>query len=129
MYIVKCPICGRESEQKQQNYIYCSDECREIGKKNQEKKWRKSRLENAREYYRKHRMDREVRCIICGQNVTGYIVHDRLCRPRLHDECIIAEIIITLKKGEKINTTQMSRIATRGITLRSIRKEMKANAD
>lgn len=118
MYSNKCPICGVFSEHTQSNYVYCSEKCRKEASSRKRADYyneHKSELiQNQRERARK-KPQMAVPCRICGQPVRGYRYHGRLCRPQMHEECIMADLRQTLSSGGKISVKQRSRMAAHGI--------------
>ena len=55
-YNIVCPICGRVFYSKKLNVKYCSEYCREVGRKlvqhNNHKRWRDKNREYLRQYQR-----------------------------------------------------------------------------
>lgn len=114
-YKVECPICGKITEQVNYRYKYCSAECRKTGAKEII-----SRCHKAKYQYQ----PRPVFCKICGKPTESYVRDGRHCRRRMHEECILSDVIRTVSEHKRLTSCQKSRIEYLGYTVSDIHEEI-----
>lgn len=102
-----CKVCGKEFEAAQSNYTLCSEECRKVRKReictNYYQEHKESYRKDCKERYRDNL--KPIYCKICGKPVERFIENNRLRRKYYHTDCIIAEAIKAIQRGEKCNGT------------------------
>lgn len=116
-----CIICGREFEPHTWHQKCCCLYCTEVNLKNKAREHAASQPVKAkgRMYRLKHP---HGVCKLCGKPVfkNPHKVHDST---KMHDECVYKDVINTLKMGKTINSTQASRLAGRGWSVREFKIE------
>lgn len=62
-------------------------------------------------------------CRICGKKIErNHDLNFRVSNSTMHDECVINDVLETLKKGEKLSSAQVQRIYQRGYTIKELRE-------
>ena len=113
-----CPICGKDVERTSGAVKYCSEKCRNEGNQMHYE----LRMKQIKESY----VPVQVMCKICGKPVLperGTL--RRYARKQIHEECVINDVINTVRNGERISSCQMTRLVTRGLCMEDIREEIR----
>lgn len=119
----KCLICGNEFNARDRRQKLCSDECRKISFTRYKREYN-SRPEVRKrniEYMRNH--NPRPLCKICGKPIIRDYSTGIKTVTQMHDECVYADVVKTLKEGKQLNTAQYQRLASRGYGLREFREE------
>lgn len=116
-----CAECGKPFEETNAKQIICSDECRKARAKSYHGSYaykdKEVLRQRARMRYAKVSEKRIVNCLICGKPVPSYINWDgRICRRRIHEECVIADIRAAIESGTALSLKQQSRLRTLAMT-------------
>ena len=108
-----CKMCGRQFEEDGTSRKYCCKECSRKAANAQKIEWNTANRTYTRAV---------AYCRICGKPVEplGHI------RPRIHDECMIADILSTVSSGNNLSKTQLSRKYRLGLTNKEIRELLNA---
>jgi len=105
----KCAVCGKDFQPyKNSKQVTCSRECAN-------KRKRQYQLE----YVRGKRT--AVFCKFCGKEVEQREVMQGGAL-LMHEECVIADCLATLKAGQVLSNTQYKRAYVRGYDMRSLRE-------
>lgn len=102
-----CRNCGKTFSGEGKK-IYCSEECAKNAHTEQIRSWKIS-----------HRKSSTV-CKICGRPVQDINYADYISRPRLHYDCIMTDLLLTLSSGQHFTKIQMNRKSRMGITNKEI---------
>ena len=105
-----CIVCGKEMEVANPQYFLCSDECREVRRKQLSEKYKnspeykeKSKLYYARQLERKHKSPKVIPCKICGKPVPPIFRENRMGRSHYHENCVLSEAMEAIIDGCKYN--------------------------
>lgn len=129
--IKKCIVCGKEFEPffSAPHQKTCCEECRkEYYRQKSRAEYaahKEECLKKSRNWRKKNRT--EVRCIICGRPV--YREYDENGRmkdqTRMHEGCVIDDLIDTIAEGKAFSGLQWSRMHNRGLTRADLIKDYK----
>lgn len=110
MYDTKiCSECGKEFTPRQGKQLTCSRECSVIRNRNR-----------VRDNYKKYGHKTEPkRCTICGE-IIDFTKCDLKRYATMHEECVIKDLMDTVKTGKKLSETQYSRMSARGISTKDL---------
>lgn len=102
-----CIVCGKPFIPGRKSQICCSKECgKEQNKRRVMKNW-----------YRNHNKEpHDNYCKICGKKI------EQAGNRQLHEECVIQDILNTMKAGKKLSPIQAGRIAKRKVSTLDLRK-------
>lgn len=124
----KCVVCGKEFKPYRNTNLYCSEECRKIGKYKYTKEYtemlrkdfdRGEIIRNrAREYYRKKVGYKPPICKICGK-----VIEDSMPNQKYHIECVLYKISRTINTRECMKWKSI--LYSRGYSLNEIEKLLK----
>lgn len=118
MELKKCEVCGKSFEFDHTRRKYCSKECFKKGICAMKKEWRKEHLPY---------QPKVIYCQICGKPVEAELGAVSISRPKMHEICIINDIVDTIKQGKKLSGTQINRKARLGLTKDEIMEYVNAN--
>ena len=102
-----CVVCGREFE-GHANRKFCGDECR--------RKAVNARMNKRYHDMRKQQPERICICEICGKPIV-----DPRGNQKIHDLCMIEDVMRTLRSGKKVQPAQRNRLQKKGIPISEIR--------
>ena len=107
--IMKCSECGKEFKPKRYNQLTCSSEC--------------ARLRNCRRvksnYAKYGQATGPKRCTICGK-VIDYEKENLRRYATMHEECLMGDLLDTLRRGDKLTDKQYNRMIARSLTTRDL---------
>ena len=106
---MKCSECGKEFKPKRYNQLTCSRECAEARNRNRVKA-------NFHKYG--HRTGPK-RCTICGK-VIDYEKENLRRYATMHEECLIGDLLDTVRKGERLTDKQYNRMTARSLTTKDL---------
>lgn len=110
MYDTKiCSECGKEFTPRTGKQLTCSRECSVIRNRNR-----------VRDNYKKYGHEtKPKRCTICGE-----IIDYEKCGLRryatMHEECLIKDLLDTVKRGDKLTDKQYNRMCARSLTTKDL---------
>lgn len=115
-----CAECGKPFEETSFRQIICSDACRKARAKNYHSKYAYKDKEVLRQRAKMRYADKSakhvVNCLICGKPVASYVNWDgRICRPRMHKECLVRDIRATIESGAALSALQLNRMRYWGL--------------
>lgn len=101
--IKQCPICGKEFNARQRNYVYCSRECGRIGNYEHHRKYHSDNLEHCRQLTLKSQRKnaKPMICKICGKIVPKYIRNGHIAWRSYHEQCVVDKALEAVKNGAK----------------------------
>lgn len=106
---MKCSECGKEFKQNRYNQLTCSPEC--------------ARLRNCRRvkdnFHRYGRPTGPKRCTICGK-VIDYEKENLRHYATMHEECLIGDLLDTVRQGHRLTDKQYNRMAARSLTTKDL---------
>lgn len=92
----QCKICGKTFLASHWSNTLCSDECKEISRKNNHAKWRDCHKERIKEYNQRKRKSGFYKCKICGEGI-----YNR--KKSYHEECVVDKAIEGILNGQRFN--------------------------
>jgi hypothetical protein len=120
----QCVICGKDFEPKvhpgAKKQKCCCKECSNINNRKLVDKYQMTHKKEIAEQAKRRR--KPVICKICNKPITR---NESGRFPRIHESCIIADCIETMKNHKKLNDLQRSRVYGKGITIAEIKELMR----
>lgn len=120
--IEHCKICGSEFLKISSRTLTCSPECSRENRLRYQARYHEANREYIRHYEQTHRKPRpRAYCRICGELIT----HRELGQIRtwMHDECVYADVLETIKSGKPVQKKQYLRLQARGWTMKEFLEE------
>lgn len=106
---MKCVICGKDFEKIRKNQMTCSAECGRL-----------RNISRVLEAYHRNKGKAAARiCSICGKPI-DYELEQFGRRARVHDECVMRDLICTVKSGHKLTAVQYNRMSRRNISTKDL---------
>lgn len=114
----KCMECGTGFSEDGTSRKYCCKACALKAAGTQRIEWNT-----------KHRVYRRavIKCPLCGEAVKPSVSGSGYFQAKYHEECVVADIINTVRLGKALTKTQTSRKYRLGLTNKEI-KELICNA-
>ncbi len=114
----RCRQCGAEFQEDGTSRKYCCKECAVKAAKNSRIEWN-----NHNRVYQRA----VIKCPLCGREVAPVRIGDTVYQQKIHDDCVVSDIINTVKSGNKLTKLQESRKRRISLTNKQI-KELILNA-
>lgn len=106
---MKCVICGKDFIKNRKNQKTCCAEC-----------GRRLNIDRIlASYHRKKGQSVRRVCSICGKPI-DYEAEPYGRRARVHDECVMHDLICTVKAGKKLTAVQYNRMNRRNVSVKDL---------
>ena len=106
----KCTVCGKMFDPIRYNQLTCSAECSRI-----------RNCERVKENYKKNKNKTVVLkvCTICGKPI-DYDKERSRRYARMHEDCVINDLLDTVRSGHKLADKQYNRMIARALSTKDL---------
>lgn len=106
----ECIICGKLFDPKRYNQITCCQECA-----------KQRNLNRVKDNYRKNvnNANRQKLCTVCGKPI-DYAAENKRRYAKMHEDCVLKDLLNTVKSGGKLSDKQYNRMMLRALTTKDL---------